>query len=154
MTTFEPIAYEPRPIVPRNPMRHEDWTVKRYDVLYKADRIDEPTFAGGLRLALDALPSPARTESRPGVGFVICHHGNGRDYVVLSWWDNENELFQRVFIRPFDEPSWHDGTGAGSFCVWDAQVIAFERDAYVAHVLVADPDLDAYVGATTTWSPL
>jgi hypothetical protein len=148
MPPFKPNPYTPRTIRPRDPIRHHDWRLKSYDVLFNTDPIDESTYAHGISLALQSLPTPAVTDRRPGVGFLIRHHGRTVHYIVLSWWDNENELLQRVFVRTFDEgAAWLNITGQGSFCVWDAQIIWHEREAYVRHVLAEAPDLDAYLRA-------
>lgn len=148
---FSPNPYASRRILPREPVGWSGWSLKRYDILYQVDHLDEPLYAEGLRLAMSALPSPAQTEKRPGVGFVICHHGADWHYIVLNWWDNENELFQRIYLRAFDDDAWRDGAGEGSFCVWDTQVIAFERDTYVQHVLSPHPDTRAYLAAVRAW---
>jgi hypothetical protein len=65
-------------------------------------------------------------------------------------WANENELHHKVFISPSDQPenlvpSPPDGTVA---CVWDLQLIWFERNAWVEKVLgnTKGPDLTAYLG--------
>jgi hypothetical protein len=77
---------------------------------------------------------------------------------VLAWWDNENELPLRVFVRELEGDSqWRAARGVESFCVWDLQVIAFERDAYVATLLAGSPDVAgatrAYLGAALVRDP-
>lgn len=113
------------------------------------DTPGEADFEPGLTLALDALPEPAQTPSRPGLGFCVLHAGRGADYAVLGWWDRENELPVRIFVRPHDESAWRPSRGGESFCVWDLQVVAFERDAYV-QTLLNNPPLGAkdYLGRT------
>jgi hypothetical protein len=146
MTDFRPHPYAPRTINPAGLIHHHDWRLKQYDVLCEPGAIDDATYAPGVALALQSLPTPAVTDRRPGLGFLIRHHGRTVHYIVLSWWDNENELLQRVFVRAFKEgASWLNITGQGSFCVWDAQIIWHEREAYVNCVLTESPDLDAYL---------
>ena len=53
---------------------------------------------------------------------------------MLAWWERENELPIRLAVRRGDE-EWRDSRADESICVWDLQVIGFERDAYVATVL-------------------
>jgi hypothetical protein len=89
------------------------------------------------------LPTPAITASRPGVGFVILHQGSGADYLPIAWWDNENEMPLRVFVR--EGGSFRRARGGESICVWDIGVIAQERDAYIRHVLTAESNVDAYL---------
>jgi hypothetical protein len=97
-------------------------------------------------MALKSVPGGANDAGCPGAGFVIAHKGDGIDYIVLAWWDRQNELPLRVFVREHGE-SWRVARGSESVCVWDLQVIGFERDAYVQHMMRAQPDLDAYMSA-------
>lgn len=131
--------YKPRRIRSHGLRRHDDWRLKSYSITYDGSDLDGPAFDAGLDLAVRALPAPARTEGRPGVGFIIAHEGRGVDYIVLGWWDRENELPLRVFVRyPEGRARWRAAEGSESVCVWDLQVIGFERDAYVSTVLSAD----------------
>jgi len=149
--------YSPRPIRFQGLVRHEGWVLKRY-VVTLASAGGEPAtdawseFERGLELALAALPGPARTEVRPGVGFVIEHRGAGADYIVLGWWDRENELPVRVMVREQQPGSpWRGAGPSESFCVWDLQVISFERDAYVNTMLARGADdnaRDRYLAAS------
>lgn len=152
--------FAPRPIRFREVLAHEGWRLKRYTISAGgaasvagagADVAipDWPEFADGRVLALAALPAPARTAERPGVGFLVEHRGAGADYLVMGWWDRENELPVRVLVREHAPgAAWRPAHASESFCVWDLQVIGFERDAYVASVLApgAGPGaVDAYL---------
>lgn len=139
--------YAPRPIRFRGLRRHGDWRLKEYTIVYGDGRLNEADYAAGLPGALAALPSPAVEPQRPGVGFLIVHQGRGATYIVLAWWDNENELPLRVFVRNHDEAAWRPAAGSESVCVWDLLVIAFERDAYVRCVLSSAGGPDAYLAA-------
>ena len=79
----------------------EDWRLKLYSIVYGDGPPDWEVYEPDLALAFAQLPRPAVTAQRPGVGVVIAHQGRGAYDLVLSWWDNENEYFNRVFIRPF-----------------------------------------------------
>lgn len=118
------------------------WKIKLYSIVYGDAWFSEGEFEPGLKLALASLPDPAVTPSRAGVGFCVLHRGNGADYVVLGWWDRENELPTRIFVRPHNEQAFRPAKGSESFCVWDLQVMGFERDAYVS-TLLARPALGA-----------
>ena len=132
--------FEPRPIQFLRIHEHEGWRIKLYSIALDAAAVDEDGFAQGLVLALAALPQPATTQERPGAAYCVMHQGRGADYLVLGWWDRENEMPVRVFVCPAEEDAWRAARGSESFCVWDLQVVAFERDAYVATVL-AEPSL-------------
>ncbi len=146
-----------QPFVPRTVraggvLEHGGWRLKRYDIHIEGDPLDEGVYARGRAFALELLPEPSQTSLRPGVGFVICHRGAAVDYLILNWWDNENELFQRICIRARPDGAWEPGEGRGSFCVWDAEVIWQERQAYVRHVLGATTDLEPISASGPGWT--
>jgi hypothetical protein len=140
--------YRDRATTFRGIREYDDWRLKLYTISYDGTDAGD-TFEPAMALARDSLPRPARTNDRPGVGFAIAHRGRGVDYLVLGWWDRENELPLRVFVRPGTASPWRPAQGSESVCVWDLQVIWFEREAYVRHVLADPPrpNLDAYLSA-------
>jgi hypothetical protein len=151
-------AYEPRPIRFDGVRDVDGWRLKRYSIAFGGQPVDWPAFEPALTLADTALPRPAVAAGRVGVGFAIAHQGRTALYYVLGWWDNENELPLRVFVRPLEGGArWRAARGSESICVWDLQVITFERDAYVATVLAGDADSDAavraYLGAALSREP-
>lgn len=123
-----------------------DWKIKRYSLSWDGSPMEDPRFTEGEAMAHGALPSPAEAEDRPGAGFLIRHQGRGENYVVLGWWDRENELPLRVFVD--DGSGWRTAGEHESICVWDLQIIAAEREAYVRHILAwpEKPDLRRYLG--------
>jgi hypothetical protein len=128
--------YQPRRTAALDPMTHGEWTLKSYSIVHDASPFDASRFAAGLPLALACLPSPAITPARLGVGFVIQHQGRNIDDIVLGWWDRENELPLRVFVRdPADGDRWRPAKGSESVCVWDLEVIWNERQTYIATIL-------------------
>ncbi|MFN2563906.1 MAG: isochorismatase [Gemmatimonadaceae bacterium] len=150
--------YEPRPIRVHGIRDVDGWRLKRYSIMCGSDSIDWRAFEPAITLTEAALPQPAVTPARPGVGFLILHQGRTALYCVLGWWDNENELPVRVFVRGLEnDAEWRAARGSESFCVWDLQVIAFEREAYVATVLASGADIvaatRAYLGASLTREP-
>jgi hypothetical protein len=129
-------SYAPRPVRSLGLAEARGYRIKQYAITYGGRLFREADFATGLRLAFEVFPHPAVTATRPGVGFAIAHHGNGADYTVLGWWDNENELPLRVFVRPqTPDGVWRPARDGESVCVWDLEVIRFERQAYVDTVL-------------------
>lgn len=138
--------YQPRAIAFVELRSVRDWQLKIYSVRYGQSPLDWGRFKTGLAVAEAALPTPAVTPARPGVGFMILHQGRTGNYVVLAWWDQENELPLRVFVQRSASEAWRPARDSESICVWDLEVIAHERNAYVASVLSpTGADLPAYL---------
>jgi len=139
-------AYRPRRIRFHQVLGLDGWRLKLYSISFDGSDISWDDFDGGLALARSALPRPAAEEGRPGVGFVIAHHGDGIDYAVVSWWDRENELPTRVFACACGN-GWRPASGGESFCVWDLEVIWAEREVYLETFLSGTPpDPAGYLG--------
>ncbi|HSM18203.1 MAG TPA: hypothetical protein VK845_14555 [Gemmatimonadales bacterium] len=140
-------AYAPRLVRFHQLLSPDGWRLKLYSISFDGSAVDWADFDGGLALVRAVLPAPATEQGRPGVGFVIAHHGEGIDYIVVSWWDRENELPTRVFARSAsDRTGWRPAADGESFCVWDLEVIWAERDAYISTFLSGDvPDVAGYL---------
>lgn len=129
-------AYAPRPIEYLGLVEQQGWRLKFYSVVDGQALLDRSDFGKGFRLVLHHLPQPATNEERAGVGFLIAHQGRTANYAVLCWWDHENELPIKIAVRrPEERGGWRPARGRESICVWDLEVIAFERQAYIATIL-------------------
>lgn len=129
--------YQPRPVSFLGLELVNGHRLKVYSVRHNDQPLDRARFDAGWALAMTALPQPDVSLGRPGLGFVILHQGATGDYLILSWWDRENELPTHVFVR--DANGWRSAVGGESFCVWDLGVIWWERETYVATVLADHP---------------
>jgi hypothetical protein len=114
--------------------------MKLYSISHDGSEIDWSLFGPERRRGLEGLPRPAVAPGRPGVGFAIAHHGRTADYLVMAWWDRENELPLRVRVRAAGSKSGFRPAREGeSVCVWDLELIWLERQAYVATMLAEPP---------------
>lgn len=125
--------YQPRPLSFLGVREVKGYRLKVYSIVYGERPFRADPFEQGLAVAAAELPQPSVTAGRPGVGFVIEHQGRTGDYLILSWWDQENELPTRVFVSA--PAGWRPATGGESFCVWDLRVVWSEREAYVSTML-------------------
>jgi hypothetical protein len=55
--------------------------MKLYSISHDASEIDWSLFEPEIRRGLGSLPRPSVAPGRPGVGFVIAHHGRTADYL-------------------------------------------------------------------------
>jgi hypothetical protein len=76
---------------------------------------------------------------------VIAHDATSAGLGLVYWWANENEIHGRFFHSPLEDTS--DVTaiaGTGLACVWEMEVLDFERRAWLEDVL-KNGDVDAYL---------
>lgn len=137
--------YEPRPCTFLGVRGVRGYRLKTYSIVQKSIPFEIDRFERCIDLIASSLPLPAATPLRPGVGFLIFHQGATGDYAIVSWWDNENELPTRIFVR--EDKQWRPATGGESFCVWDLKVMWHERDSYVQTVL-AGTGVEQYMRKT------
>jgi hypothetical protein len=148
--------FQPRPIRALGILRHDGWRLRTYAIL--ATPLGNPlrAFRTAIDRLLAQLPSPAPTAGRPGVGFLILHHGRGVDYGVLGWWDNENELPMRLLVRDHGRRKrWRRPRSSESVSVWDLEVIWAERTAYVETALACGSRSpgERYAGSASPFLP-
>jgi hypothetical protein len=130
-----------------------DWRLKLYTIAThgqaaRSDLIDET-----LRRAPAIFPEPALADQRHGIGFIIVHDANTASIALYYWWQSFNELHQRVYVGPKHDPSAmtqlaHQSAG----CVWELEVVDFERRAWLADVLAnpGGPDVERYLSHHTS----
>jgi hypothetical protein len=146
-TTLE-APYKPRHV---RFIRREDvegWQLKLYGIAVNGQE-PRPDFVAATRdLAAQVLPQPPAGEDHYGVGFAIAHDARSVGIALIYFWKSENELHQRIFVSPKGDPAAFapvDNQPAG--CVWELEVVDFERRAWLEDVLSnpAGPDLETYL---------
>jgi hypothetical protein len=127
------MEYEPRSIS----LLARDGQLKHYGIAVH-ERVPRPALAEATRrVALEVVPEGAS-------GFTIAHDAATAGLALVFWWANENELHQQTFAAPLDDPGGLErADGTGMACVWELEVIDFERRAWLEDVLKAD-DLRRY----------
>jgi hypothetical protein len=126
----------------------EGWQVKLYGIAVNGQE-PRPEFVAATRdLAAQVLPQPPSGEDHYGVGFAIAHDARAVGIALVYWWKSENELHQRIYVSPKDDPTAFtavENQPAG--CVWELEVVNFERLAWLEDVLSnpAGPDIDSYL---------
>ena len=79
-----------------------------------------------------------------GLGFAIVHLACDGDYLLLSQWFNANMLRHRVYQCVVDNRKLANVESLAETgiiaCVWELEIMKFERDAWVRTMLSAAPD--------------
>lgn len=74
--------------------------------------------------------------------FAILHEGVERRYLVLAWWDNQNEMFTSVSVS--EQGHWLEDPTRWSFCLFDLEILWAERNFFVQALYGERPDLQRY----------
>jgi len=122
------------------------WRIKFYGLTAEHQRLLPDLVTKAKDLARKVLPATLTDEY--GVGFAGIHCGRDSNFVFIDWWANENELHHHVFCSSLKDPlNLRPAPEGLSACVWDLQVIWFERNAWVEKVLANPngPDVEAYL---------
>ena len=116
-----------------------DWRLKVYGIGTHAPDARPEFVAATLDAAREALPDGG------GAGFVIAHDAKTAGLSLVYWWANENEIHGRFFASPLDDPTaFASADGSGLACVWELEVLDFERRAWLEHVL-KNGDVEGYL---------
>ena len=119
-----------------------DWRLKVYGIGTHAPDARPEFVDATVEAARGALPDGG------GAGFVIAHDAKSAGLGLVYWWANENEIHGRFFASPLDDPdAMEEHNGTGLACVWELEVLDFERRAWLEHVLKGG-DTDAYFAVT------
>jgi hypothetical protein len=127
------MGHEPRQIA----FLGREGRVKHYGIALEGDPRRDLA-VGVRRKGRESVPAGA-------YGFTIAHDARFAALAIVYWWENENELHARYFTAPIDDPGeLEEVTGTGMACVWELEVIDFERRAWLEDVLIGD-DPAAYL---------
>ncbi len=151
------LTYSPRLVKALPPLDVRGRVLKVYGIFAEPERrstLPEPEWLR--QQAASVLHEPLQQEDHP-VGFLILHYGMDGNYLLVSQWYDANML--KHWVRG----SAVDAEGKSAVfaplaqpdliaCIWELEVIRFERDAWVRTVLAQgrldQTSLDAYLGAT------
>lgn len=150
--------YQPRPARFIRLERIRDWRVKIYGIatpdIATSGHVPRPQLIEAtVARAAAVLPAEANACGRMGVGFAIAHDAATASIALVYWWQAANELHQRVFAGPREDPNaMQKLADPGAGCVWELGIIDFERRAWIADVLgnPSGPDLERYLGRELT----
>jgi len=135
--------YKKRNVSFLNVMKHGDWKMKVYGINLEDTPRDKILYYLG-----EQLPTPACTEVRYGLGFLIIHRGVEANWFLLNWWSNEDIVRQKLYASSVDnfnaiKPVEDQNVLA---CVHELDIYSFESEAWKRHVLRDEnPDFEGYL---------
>lgn len=148
-------THPPEPYFPRRYAHLDTWseaghTIKVYGIHYDPDRtgpIVSSAVADAARTAVNAvLKEHAHDEDSHDLGFCIVHVGQDAVWLLVDWWITGGIACQRLLSAPLAQPDAFTPASIPALaCVWELVVIAHERNAWVRHMLTAEPDARGYL---------
>lgn len=143
--------YEPRAIRFLELWEPEGWKIKTYGIAYQREKPRAELVTAAKAAAAKRLAEVPHSITIYRLGFLGIHDGRTANFVFIDWWAQENELHHHVYVSPRKAPAsltYLTPTGLTA-CVWDLRVMAFERHAWVEHVLKSadSPNYEDYLNA-------
>ncbi|MEM7344020.1 MAG: isochorismatase [Chloroflexota bacterium] len=145
--------YKTRPIRFLEVANYNGWRIKVYGIRFQENGDETQPEPEIVTLAKEAmlkeLPLPALTEDRYGIGFLVIHQGQDRNWLLLDWWFDREIIKQKLFSSPLDVPQQITPAEPDLLaCTWELAVHCFERQAWIETVLnnPNGPDIEAYFG--------
>ncbi|MEW2297839.1 hypothetical protein ABZ719_34950 [Streptomyces sp. NPDC006743] len=109
--------------------------VKTYALQAPGRTVTEQDIAAALRLTAAHLQL-GRTRGSLGLAVLIMHVGGDGDYVLVHSWIEGYMSDLAIFTGPAGHPErLRPGRTGLAPCVWEAAILAHERDAFSRHVL-------------------
>ena len=141
-------AYEPRSFRFIELLTLGDWRMKLYGIAWRRELPRAHLLEVAKRIAAEVLRNAVPNNDE--VGFIGVHDGRNARLVFVDYWENEDELFHRVFLPRSDDPdTLAPATSSDlSVCVWDLRLQSFERAAWIKYILrkANAPDFHGYLG--------
>ena len=133
--------------------REDDLAIKAYAIQRNPDPavalLPAEIATAARQTAMSALQSTASDPRATGLGFCIVHVGEEAVWLLADWWIFGGILCQQMYSAPLDQPEqFQPVRGPFIACVWELEVTAHERGAWMRHVLRNQPDTDAYLADT------
>lgn len=142
--------YQPRPIRFLELYPFQDWQIKIYSISAHAEFVQNSL----VELAKKELPIWLKNSKNYPldtykIATLILHEGKEGCFAIINWWIDENMLQQAVFLAPSGQaPKFELYSDKGMIsCVWELEIIWFERNAWVREVLknAPNPRFDLYL---------
>lgn len=143
-------VYQPRKIKFCSNVSANSWNVKVYTITFRDKFESKPV----LENAVTNLPKWLKKSKILGletyqIAFLIVHEGRDGVWNILSWWTGENMLRSVTFATSTAMPNEFVLTpkDGGMVCVWELEIIDFERKMWIEHILkkAEKPDFAGYL---------
>jgi len=142
--------YAPRRMAFMEQWREDGLAVKAYAIQRNPDPsvplLSAEVATAARKTAMTAVQEATSDPRATGLGFCIIHVGEEAVWLLVDWWISGGILCQRMYSAPLERPEqFQPVQGPFIACVWELEVTAHERGAWMRHVLRDTPDVSAYM---------
>ncbi|GAA5192298.1 hypothetical protein GCM10023322_51600 [Rugosimonospora acidiphila] len=140
-------GYHARTVRPLGAGQAAGHLVKSYAIEAPGRTVTDEDVRAALGITADHLAT-ARLRGSLGLTVLLIHAGGDGDYVLVHTWIEGYMADLAVFTGPAGDPAQlRPGRAGLAPCVWEAAVLAHERDAFTRHLLAGDGVLDQRLAA-------
>ncbi len=151
--TLKP-AFAPRPIRFIELFNCGDWKIKLYTITYDGAEISKETIVT-VKSDVHKWLQRSQDYALPNykIATLIIHKWKGGHFAIISWWTSENMLQLLVYLATLEEPEkfmLYSDKGIVT-CVWELEILWFERNAWVEEVLskqITESTIQKYLTVT------
>lgn len=146
--------YQPRKIDFQELVSINDWSIKVYSIsqneIFGSQEILKNVIGQIPNWINTAIDSDIPTYQ---VGFLIVHEAREGVWILFSWWTGGEMIETKVYFSDFDSPkviTTSPYKTSSLICVWELEIFAHERQAWIAHILMNpnSPDFEGYLRNT------
>lgn len=148
MNLFKP--YKPRTIEFHQYVRVDGWTVKVYTITNRSSFASKAVLATAMQKLSEWLTRASDLDHpKYNSAFLVVHEGVDGVWTLINWWLGGEMLQSHTFFTDYEKPDTFVEVLKTGFmaCVWEMEVIAFERAMWIEHVLkkATRPDIESYL---------
>lgn len=149
---FDP--YKPRAIMFKESLYCNGWNIKVYTITnqeeFKAKHIFQ-NIGRHVPVWIDQIENTTLPTYKQA--FLIVHEAREGVWILLNWWTGGEMIETKVLFSSFETPEQITDSPYGTnslLCVWELEVFAHERRAWIRHILskANTPDYLAYTKDT------
>ena len=148
LPTYSLTSYVPRALCRFDTLYSGGWHIKTYGISARHKRPPETLFKQLGTLVPAILKDMPKDFDVYNIAFAILHEAADGDFILFHWWTGENMLASRVFHAPDRNSPFEDIKATRIIaCIWELEIIKFERDLWVETMLNAarQPAPDTYL---------
>ncbi len=134
--------YQPRKIDFKEVLTIHDWAIKVYTIT-KDRYLNNSEIFDAVKNELSNWLNLKNcfNYKNDKIGFLIIHFGTEGIFSIINWWVGQNMLNTHIFFSDYSNPKiFNKVSGDGlAPCVWELEVINFEKNSWTEHVLKKFP---------------